>query len=132
MSNPFDYINAINTSKKNLMRGTDNDTLAEKGYDAFLTNRALSYHADTIGFANEMNTRHYLDKSPQFLFFINIVRPKKRFAKWVKKEKDSDLAAVKEYYGYNDIKARQSLTILSDHQIAEIKTRIDKGGRNAG
>jgi hypothetical protein len=132
MSNPFDYINAINTSKKNLMRGTDNDKLAEKGYDAFLTNRALSYHNDTIGLANEMNTRHYLDKKPQFDFFINTVRPKKRFAKWVKKEKDSDLAAVKEYYGYNDIKARQTLTILSDHQIAEIKTRIDKGGRNAG
>lgn len=132
MSNPFDYINAINTSKKNLMRGTDNDELAEKGYDAFLANRALSYHNDTIALANEMNTRHYLDKKPQFEFFINTVRPKKRYAKWVKKEKDSDLAVVKEYYGYNDIKARQSLTILSDHQINEMKKRIDKGGRNAG
>lgn len=132
MSNPFDYINAINTSKKNLMRGTDNDELAEKGYDAFLANRALSYHNDTIALANEMNTRHYLDKKPQFEFFINTVRPKKRYAKWVKKEKDSDLAVVKEYYGYNDIKARQSLTILSDDQIIEMKKRIDKGGRNAG
>lgn len=132
MSNPFDYINAINTSKKNLMRGTDNDELAEKGYDPFLANRALSYHNDTIALANEMNTRHYLDKKPQFEFFINTVRPKKRYAKWVKKEKDSDLAVVKEYYGYNDIKARQSLTILSDDQIIEMKKRIDKGGRNAG
>jgi len=132
VSNPFDYINAINTSKKNLMRGTDNDELAEKGYDAFLANRALSYHNDTIALANEMNTRHYLDKKPQFEFFINTVRPKKRYAKWVKKEKDSDLAVVKEYYGYNDIKARQSLTILSDDQIIEMKKRIDKGGRNAG
>lgn len=132
MSNPFDYINAINTSKKNLMRGTDNDELAEKGYDAFLANRALSYHNDTIALANEMNTRHYLDKKPQFEFFINTVRPKKRYAKWVKKEKDSDLAVVKAYYGYNDIKARQTLTILSDHQINEMKKRIDKGGRNAG
>jgi len=68
----------------------------------------------------------------EFLSFINTVRPKKRYAKWVKKEKDSDLAVVKEYYGYNDIKARQSLTILSDHQINEMKKRIDKGGRNAG
>lgn len=132
MSNPFDYINAINTNKKNLMRGTDNDELAEKGYDPFLANRALSYHNDTIALANEMNTRHYLDKKPQFEFFINTVRPKKRYAKWVKKEKDSDLAVVKEYYGYNDIKARQSLTILSDDQIIEMKKRIDKGGRNAG
>jgi len=132
VSNPFDYINAINSSKKNLMRGTDNDELAEKGYEPFLANRALSYHNDTIALANEMNTRHYLDKKPQFEFFINTVRPKKRYAKWVKKEKDSDLAVVKEYYGYNDIKARQTLTILSDHQINEMKKRIDKGGRNAG
>jgi len=129
--NPFDYINAINTTKKNLMVGTENDRLAEKGYDPFLTNRSLSYHNDTIGLANEMNTRHYLDKKPQFEFFINTVRPKKRFAKWVKKQKDSDVAVVKEYYGYNDVKARQALTILSDEQITEIRTRIDKGGRDA-
>lgn len=63
--------------------------------------------------------------------FINTVRPKKRFAKWVKKQKDSDVAVVKEYYGYNDVKARQALTILSDEQITEIRTRIDKGGRDA-
>jgi hypothetical protein len=129
--NPFDYINAINTTKKNLMVGTENDRLAEKGYDAFLTNRALSYHNDTIGVANEMNTRHYLDKKPQFEFFINTVRPKKRFAKWVKKQKDSDVAVIKEYYGYNDIKARQTLTILTDDQLTDIRKRIDKGGRDA-
>lgn len=129
--NPFDYINAINTTKKNLMVGTENDRLAEKGYDPFLTNRALSYHNDTIGVANEMNTRHYLDKKLQFEFFINTVRPKKRFAKWVKKQKDSDVAVIKEYYGYNDIKARQTLTILTDDQLTDIRIRIDKGGRDA-
>ena len=129
--NPFDYINAINTTKKNLMVGTENDRLAEKGYDPFLTNRALSYHNDTIGVANEMNTRHYLDKKLQFLFLLNNVRPKKRFAKWVKKQKDSDVAVIKEYYGYNDIKARQALTILTDDQLTDIRIRIDKGGRDA-
>jgi len=127
---PFDYINAINTNKKDLMTGTDNDRLAEKGYEPFLTNRALSYHNDTIGVANEMNTRHFLDKKPQFCFLLNSVRPKKRFAKWSKKQKDGDVAVLKEYYGYSDIKARQALTILSDNQITEIRKRIDKGGRN--
>ena len=29
--NPFDYINAINDGR-NIMRGTENDDLAEKGY----------------------------------------------------------------------------------------------------
>lgn len=129
MSNPFDYINAINSSKKNLMRGTDNDELAEKGYEPFLANRALSYHNDTIALANEMNTRHYLDKKPQFEFFLNTVRPKKRFAKWEKKIKDADLSLIKEYYGYNDIKARQAISLLNDAQIEHIRGRMEKGGR---
>lgn len=131
-ANPFDYINAINSTKVDLMTGTANDQLAEKGYEPFLTNRALSYHTDTVGLANEMNTRHYLDNKPQFQFFINTVRPKKRYAKWEKKQKDSDVACVKEYYGYNDVKAQQALTILSAEQISDIKRRIDKGGKNAG
>jgi len=38
-ANPFDYINAINSSKVDLMTGTANDQLAEKGYEPFLTNR---------------------------------------------------------------------------------------------
>ncbi len=127
--NPFDYVNAINTTKKNLMVGTENDRLAEKGYDPFLTNRSLSYHNDTIGLANEMNTRHYLDKKPQFEFFINTVRPKKRFAKWVKKQKDSDVAVVKEYYGYSNEKARQVVSLLSSEEIEFIKNKVNKGGR---
>ena len=28
---PFDYVNSINYSKKNMMEGTDNDELAESG-----------------------------------------------------------------------------------------------------
>ena len=34
--NPFDYVNAINYSKKDLMTGTDNDELAEKDYQPSL------------------------------------------------------------------------------------------------
>jgi hypothetical protein len=131
MSNPFDYVNSINQSKTNLMRGTENDKLAEKGYEPFLTNRALSYHHDTIALANEMNMRSDLDKKLQYEFFLNTVRPKKRYAKWQKKEHHGELAVVKEYFGYSDAKAMQALTVLTDEQINDIKRRIDKGGRNA-
>jgi hypothetical protein len=131
MSNPFDYINDINGPKKNLMRGSENDKLAEKDYSPFLTNRALSYHHDTIALANEMNLRSDLDKKLQYEFFINTVRPKKRYAKWDKKKHHGDLAVVKEYYGYNDNKALQALTVLTDDQIKQIKIRLEKGGRNA-
>jgi len=129
-TNPFDYTNAITQTKKDLMRGTANDDLAEKDYNPFLTNRALSYHSDTIHFANEMNRLSHIDNLSQFDFLLNIVRPRKRFAKWAKKDNDSDLLIVKEYFNYNDSKARQALSILSPQQIAIIRTTLTKGGRD--
>lgn len=130
-ANPFDYIAAINQSKKNLMRGSENDDLAEKDYVPFMANRALSYFSDTVGMANEMNMRHHADKKLQFEFLLNIVRPKKRFSKWEKKNSGGDLALVKEYFGYSDTKALQALTILSDEDIRIIRTKLEKGGKNA-
>lgn len=131
MSNPFDYINAINTTKKNLMHGSENDALAEKDYSPFLTNRALSYHQDTIAFANQMNANYHVDNKPQFEFLLNIVRPRKRFAKWEKKDKNGDLSIVKEYFGYSDTKALQALTILSKEQLSMIRKKLEKGGKDA-
>ena len=127
-TSPFDYINAINTTKKNLLRGSNNDRIAEKEYSPFLTNRALSYFNDTIGYANELNQRHHLDSLLQFEYLLNIVRPKKRFSKWVKKDNDRDMSLVKEYYGYNNTKAIQALSILSPQQLNNIREKLEKGG----
>ena len=110
------------------MRDTNNDRIAEKEYSSFLTNRALSYFNDTIGYANEMNVRHYADNLLQFEYLLNIVRVKKRFSKWVKKENDRDLSLVKEYYGYSNTKALQVLSILTPEQIKFIKGKLEKGG----
>ena len=125
---PFDFVNSINSTKKNLMRGTENDQLAEKTYNAFLTNKSLSYFADTIQLANMMNCNHNLDNKLQYLFLINIVRPSKRFSKWVKKDKDSDLELVMSYYGYNRQKAKAAIKLLSPDQMKTIKNKLDKGG----
>jgi len=128
MSNPFEYLNSINVTKQNLMRGSNDDVIAEKDYLPFMVNRGLSYFQDTIALANEMNIHHELDKKLQYEFLINIVRKRKRFSKWYKKEDDSDIEAVMEYYGYSNERASQALTILSQDQIKTIKSRIEKGG----
>lgn len=128
--NPFDFTNSINQTKQDLMRGTANDKLAEKSYSPFLTNRALSYHNDTVFYANEMNTRHHLDNLLQYDFLLNIIRPKKRYAKWSKKDNDGDVLIVKEYFGYNDTKARQALAILTPEQLTTIRIILQKGGRD--
>ena len=123
--NPFEYLNAINYTKQNVMV----DDLTEKAYNAFMVNRSLSYFNDTALIANEMNRYHHLDHRLQFDFFINIIRKKKRFAKWNKPETVGDVEVVKEYYGYSNEKARQALSLLTSKQIDELKKKVYKGGR---
>ena len=126
--NPFEYLTSINQTKQNMMRGTENDDLAENEYDAWLTNRGLSYFQDTIMFSNEMNSNHHLDKKLQYEFLLNIIRPKKRFSKWFKKDENENFSAVQEYFGYSHEKTLAALNVLNDDQIEIIKTRIEKGG----
>jgi hypothetical protein len=123
--NPFEFLNAINYSKKDIMI----DDLAEKAYNGYMVNRGLSYFNDTVLLANEMNRYHHLDSKLQFDFLINTIRKRKRFSKWLKPEESEAVEAVKEYYGYNDEKARQALTLLSNEQINELRLRVYKGGR---
>ena len=125
MSSPFDYVTAINYSKKNMIV----DEESEKAYLPYMTNRSLSYFQDTVAVANAMNQYHILDNKLQFDFLINIVRKRKRFSKWIKPEIVSDLDVVKEYYGYSNDKAKQALTILTTENLNDIRIRISKGGR---
>ena len=123
--NPYEYVKAINDTKQNIMV----DDIAEKGYNAWIVNRSLSYFNDTVLMANEMNLNHHIDNRLQFDFYINIVRKKKRFSKWMKPETVSDVEVVKEYYGYSNEKAKQALTLLTSEQINELKKKVFKGGR---
>jgi len=123
--NPFEYVTAINMSKEDIMI----DDIAEKAYNPFIVNRSLSYFNDTALMANEMNINHHIDNRLQFDFYINIVRKKKRFSKFMKPETVSDVEVVKEYYGYNNEKAKQALTLLTSDQINELKKKVYKGGR---
>ena len=122
---PFEFVNAINYTKKNIMV----DDLIEKAYAPYIVNRQLSYFPDTVLAANEMNRNHHIDNRLQFDFFINIIRKRKRFSKWFKPEQISDLEVVKQYYGYSNEKARQVLTLLSTDNINELKNKVAKGGR---
>ncbi len=122
---PFDYVNSINTTKKDIMV----DDIAEKDYNPFIINRGLSFFKDTILYANEMNVHHHLDNRVQFDFFINIIRKKKRWSKWTKPSDVDNLELIKEYYGYSNEKAKSILSLLSNEQIEQLKQRIYKGGK---
>ena len=123
-----DYMNAINHQKIDLM--DSDDEFWEKKYPAFIVNKALSSFPDCILFVNEMNKMHHLDKQLQFQFFLNSIGLKKRLSKWIRSYKIKNLEYVKEYYGYNNEKARQALDILNDEQLERIKRTIDRGGKH--
>ena len=129
MSNPFVYVDSVTYSKKNLMRGTANDELAEKGYKPYLTNRSLSYHQDSILYANEMNMRPHLDSKLQYELLLNSLRKRKRFSKWKKQDPDASVEMIMEYFGYGRSKAEQALRVLTDDQLTMIELALDKGGK---
>ena len=108
----------------------EEDPLAEKKYPAYIVNKCMSHHVDTVMHANEMNLWNQLPSRMQYDFFINTVRPRKRFSPWDKKDKIEDLELVQKYYGYSVEKARQALDILSRQQIDYIKQKLNTGGHN--
>ncbi len=121
-----DYLNSINQTKINLM---DEDISLEKQYLPYVINKCLSGFLDTVLIANEMNLYCNLDKKLQYDFFINIIRPKKRFSPWLKKQNDNSLELIKQYYGYNDEKAKSALKILTREQLEFIKSKMNRGGK---
>ena len=124
--NPFDFINQINHGKKNLI---DETPTLEKEYNSFIVNRGLSFNHDTALYANEMNRFHHLDHRLQFDFFINIIKKKKRWSKWIKPQDINNLELIKQHYGYSNDKAKSVLELFNNAQIEELKRKGLKGGR---
>ena len=102
----------------------------EKKYPPFIVNKCLAPFQDAIMLVNEINQLHHLDKKLQYDFLLNSLRTRKRFAPWVKATKLENLEYVKEFYGYNNEKAKVALDILTDEQISAIKQKMNKGGRD--
>ena len=123
-----DYLNAINVSKESLL--DSEDEMWEKKYAPFIVNKCVAPFPDTILLVNEVNQYHHLDKKLQFDFLLNSLRTRKRYTPWLKAKKLKNLEYVKEFYGYNNEKAKAALDILNDEQISAIKRRLNKGGRN--
>ena len=124
---PFDFLNAINTTKKDLIR---EDPLNEKDYSPFMINRGLSYFADTVMMANEMNRHSGIPKKWQNDFLLNTISKKKRFSKWHKKDtEDKSILLIMEYYKYSTERAKEVVDILSPDQLTMIEEKLYKGGK---
>ena len=123
-----DYINAINYTKEPLLDTEDEQWV--KKYPPYIINKCIAPFPDSLMLVNEINQLHHLDKKLQYDFLINSLRARKRYTPWMKAKKLENLEYVKEYYGYNNEKAKSALDILNDEQISAIKTKLNKGGRD--
>ena len=120
-----DYLYSINQSKKNIVK---DDIEAEKKYPPFIINKCLSSFTDTILYANEMNKNPHLDKRLQYDFFINSLKPRKRFTPWLRKETLEEIELVKQYYGYSHNKALEAVRLLTKEDLNYIRKILNKGG----
>ena len=123
-----DYLKAINYTKEPLLDTEDEQW--EKKYPPYIINKCIAPFPDSLMLVNEINQLHHLDKKLQYDFLINSLRARKRYTPWMKAKKLENLEYVKEYYGYNNEKAKSALDILNDEQISAIKTKLNKGGRD--
>ena len=123
-----DYLKAVNHTKERLLDNEDEEW--ERKYPPFIVNKCVAPFPDTVMLVNEINQLPHLDKKLQFDFLINSLRPRKRYTPWMKAMKLENLEYVKEYYGYNNEKAKAALDILTDEQISAIKRKLYKGGKN--
>ena len=121
---PFDYLNSINLTKKNLIV----DEQSEKDYVPFIVNRGLGYFSDTVLLANEMNVNCNLDSKMQYDFLRSTVKKRKRFSKWLKEDNDEKVDIICQAYGFSRSNAKSVVTLFDNTQIELLKKRLDKGG----
>jgi hypothetical protein len=118
----------INFGHKNLIRTGEMDE-SQYASQKFLINRSLSMSPDTVMYSNDMNYHYDLDSIIQYDYFINSLRKKKRYNKWAKAGKtSSNIDIIKRYYNYNEQRALEVLSLLSDEHFDFIKSKMDKGG----
>lgn len=123
-----DILNSINDSKKNLI---DQDENSEKLYLPFVVNKCMSYFMDTILFSNEMNKNWHIDHKLQYDYFLNSVRKRKRFSKWIKNESSDDLDLIKFHFNYSHSKAKEALEILGESGVQEIRDLYGKSVKSS-
>ena len=123
---PFDYLNSINLTKKNLIV----DEQSEKDYVPFIVNRGLGYFSDTVLLANEMNFNCHLDHKMQYDFLKGTVNKRKRFSKWLKEDEDRKVDIICQSYGYNRSVAKHVVDLFDNETLDDLEKRLDKGGRS--
>jgi len=127
---PFDFIKSASETKVNLIADSYNPEYIEKQYNAYMVNKGFSYFPDTILHANEMNRLYDIPNNAQYIYYMDVLRKRKRFSKWNKLSKNVDLDVIQEYYQCNRNVAKQYLKVLTSENLETINKNMTTGGHN--
>ena len=78
-----------------------------------------------------MNENWNLDSNLQYGFLYHGIDSRKRFAKWARKDKENDekIKLLKEFYGYSNLRARETISLIDQLNLwNHIKSELNKGG----
>ena len=116
----FDILGDINFGKQGF------DDL--KNYNAFIINRMLGLHSDTIQIAYDMTQMSSMDTDMQYTLLMLAVPKRRRFAKLPKKEEDADLKLIEDFYDVNPVRARELRRFLTKEHLEEMRKSPSTGG----
>ena len=127
---PFDYIKSASQTKQDLVKASDQPEYAEKSYSPHIVNKVLSSFEDSILHSNEMNRLYDLRNYAQYKYYLTALRPRQRFSKWIKLEKNDELDMVQQFYQCNRGVAKEFLKILTKENLETINKSMARGGHN--
>lgn len=114
---PWDVAKDLSYKKKRLI---DSDNENYYARESFTINRFFSLFRDTIFYSNNMNCNSHIDGLLQHDYYFYGLRKSNRYEKWVKKDKSKELNCIRQYYGYNETRAKEAMKLLSKKQIQHI------------
>lgn len=121
MSDYFEYLNSINHSKKNIIRGSDSPEASERMYPRYITNKLLSYSIDAVLFVNELNIRslelHGISNKMAYEFLLHLIPKGRRINKLERSYKSEDIDFIIDSCKYSASKANDVLEILSNNSL---------------
>lgn len=120
-----DYLKSINETKKDILI---NDKDAEDSYPQYVVTKTLSYHVDTILFANEVNKAKSLNNLQHYHCLLYSIRQGKRFARWSKPDEDDKIIeAIMKVNQCSRERALEQVKLLNDDGKQYFLKRTEQG-----
>lgn len=119
----FDFLNDVSHVKKNILTEENESDLS-----IYMLNRFLSMDITTVMYANEMNQFSHLPKRMQYDYYLHAIKKQKRYFKYIKYKNQDDVDVIREYYNYNEQRAKEILPIFSKDDLDEMRAKLNKGG----